>query len=282
MSVINIINEELELYERIISNEEYNPGDNQLYGYHVTSMQNLESIFNQGFQIGKRQMQGRGFYAFYDYNHALQYLMKGEVQNPVMVKFVVTCKQCLLYLNMDIAKQVLGEKYHLKQQIEDYFKYRGGLEFLLKEAQTVYRKDMTIEGLIQILDNIEENNSESNQRLFVFNLISSNTNDRLDIVWNGNYGLEYRINYTGILEPLGYYDFTTKDRTYHKKVEKSIVPDTDEYQELRQVLNDSGYTGTKQELLTIKDWAYNKLNIVRNNRDYNYYMSIIELINKLV
>ena len=277
MSVISIIKEEVYKF-----NEEYNQGDKQLYGYHVTSKENLESILSNGFKVGTRQMQGRGFYAFYDYNHAVRYLMKGEVQNPVMVKFVVTCKNCLLYLNMDIAKQVLGEYYHLKDQLEQQFKYRGGLEFLLKEVQTVYDKNMTMEDLIQKLNYIEENNDESNQRFFVFNMISTNTNDRLDLVWNGNYGLEYRVNYVKILYPIGYYDFTTTDRKYYTKPQKSIVPNTEEYQDIRDMLRELNLLGTKDDLLELKYRLYDRLSQVRNNRDYNYFDGIINQITNLI
>jgi hypothetical protein len=277
MSVISIIKEEVYKF-----NEEYNPGDKQLYGYHVTSKEKLESIFANGFTVGTRQMQGRGFYAFYDYSHAVRYLMKGEIQNPVMVKFVVTCKNCLLYLNTEIAKQVLGADYHLKLQLEQQFKYRGGLEFLLKEVQTVYDKNMTMEDLIQKLDYIEENNSEGNQSFFIFNMISTNTNDRLDLVWNGNYGLEYRVNYVRILDPIGYYDYTTTDRKYYQKPQKSIVPDTEDYKDLRLMLRDSNLLGTKSDLLELKYKLYDRLAQVRNNRDYDYFDNIINQIQNLI
>ncbi len=58
------------LYKDIL-NEEFEGG--QLYGYHVTSSNNLESINKNGFNIGHRSMQGKGVYAFYDIYDAKRY-----------------------------------------------------------------------------------------------------------------------------------------------------------------------------------------------------------------
>lgn len=281
MKIIDIINEE---FNNLSLTEEYDQGDNQLYGYHVTSKEKLQSIFDNGLRVGDRSMQGRGFYAFYDFNHALQYLMKGEVRNPVMVKFLVTCKECLLFLNMNIAKQVLGDKYHLKNQLQEYFKFRGGLEFVLEDARRVYDRNLTMGGLVAILDDIEVNNSEGNQRKLVFNLISNHTNDRLNLVWNGNYGLEYRVNYVNMLEPIGYFDYSSGENRgrYYNKPEKSLVPNTETYQELRDILADRGQIGSKLQLVDLKYLLTDKLYKVRNNRDYEYFQNLIDKINSLI
>ena len=37
----------------------------KLYGYHVTSRKNLDSIKQNGLSVGHRSMQGSGLYGFY-------------------------------------------------------------------------------------------------------------------------------------------------------------------------------------------------------------------------
>lgn len=285
--VRRIINEEvlrLVNYQGQISEEL--GSDNNLYGYHVTSRTKLEMIKN-GFTAGHRQMQGKGFYAFYDYSHAQRYANKGEVNDPVIVKFLIDCKRCLLYLNMDIAKAVLGQGYHLSQQVDEYFKYfgdtRSGLDFILKQANMVYRRDFTMDDLIEKLNYIEENNSEGNQRTFVFEMISSDVNNVLNICWNGNYGLEYRINRMSLAIPLGYMEVNTEE--YIPFNTEGLIPKTEEYQPLIDYIDSRGInpdTISKQDLFKVKYHANERLNIVRNNNDFDYYQNIIDLIDKIV
>lgn len=281
-----IINEEvLRLSQGQISEEL--GSDNNLYGYHVTSRTKLDSIKN-GFNAGHRQMQGKGFYAFYDYSHAQRYAMKGEVSDPVLVKFLIDCKRCLLYLNIDIAKAVLGQGYHLTQQVDDYFKYYGdttsGLDFILKQANMVYRRNFTMDDLIEKLDYIENNNSEGNQRTFVFEMISSEVNNTLNICWNGNYGLEYRINRTSLAIPLGYMELNDAN-SYYPFNSEGLVPDSPEFKPLADYIKSRGINSqiiSKQDLYKIKYHANEMQNNVRNNRDFDYYQNIIDLVDKIV
>ena len=281
MDVNDIIKEELNKFINGLG-EEYNSADNIVYGYHVTSKRNLESINDNGFNIGNRAMQGKGFYAFYDYDHAMRYLMKGEISNPVIVKFAITCKTCFLYLNMEIAKEVLGESYHLKDQINNYFKSSGGMEYILSEARNVYNRNMTMEDLLVMIDKIENDNTESNQRSFVFNLISSNLNDRLNIVWNGNYGLEYRINIISITKPIGYYDYKDVNGRFTGSYFDFKAKSVELPLELKDFINDDTYYDfdniSKDEVLKLINNIETKIYNTRNNREYDYFNNILELL----
>ncbi len=163
-------------------NEEYD--GHELYGYHVTSRSNIESIRDNGFNIGPRAMQGEGVYSFYDINHAIRYTNKGEVKDPIIIKFKITEPKTLLYLNTRIAKEVLGSDYHLKNQIDRKYwdGYRKGLPAFLEGVRLAYNRDITMEELITKLDYIETNNSENNQRTFWASMIPSKWNNSLNIL----------------------------------------------------------------------------------------------------
>jgi hypothetical protein len=88
-----------------------------------------------------------------------------------------------------------------------------------------------MDDLIEKLDYIENNNSEGNQRTFVFEMISSDVNNTLNICWNGNYGLEYRINRTSLAIPLGYMELNDAN-SYYPFNSEGLVPDTPEFKPL--------------------------------------------------
>jgi hypothetical protein len=248
-----------------------------LFGYHVTSMSNLDSIKQNGLSIGSRSMQGKGLYGFYDYDHAFRYARKGEVNDPIIIKFYITSVDRFLYLNMDIAKSVLGNDYHLETQVENYF--YGGFAAFFEEVKKA-NPSMTEDKLRGILKNIEDNNSEGNQRTFVFSLIPADLNNKLNIVWDGNYGLEFRISNTRYVKVVGY-DVPSFHGEDKKEVKFSIfdsIPDDSKYDLLR---------GFFQANPKIEDFAgaYKLANEMyygaRNNNDFEYYDTIISLLDTL-
>lgn len=245
-----------------------------LYGYHVTSLKNWDNIKRNGLKIGDRAMQGSGLYAFYDYNHAIRYAMKGEIDNPILVKFIVTNPSRFLILNMDVAKEILGpDDYHLYNQIEQYF-YDGFNSFY--EQVKLANPNMTIEELKNIIKTIESDNSEMKQRTFVFSLIPSNLNDRLNIIWNGNYGIEYRINRIDLIKVVGYKNIKDDSEVVLSVFDK--IPKTEEFEPLIDFFNNHPKLDSIGMAYNL---ANNALNSSRNIRDWDYYESIIELLNKL-
>jgi len=256
--------------------EEYD--GNSLYGYHVTSMDNLEAIKRDGLKTGQRTMQGSGLYGFYDYEHAVRYAAKGEITDPIIVKFYVTSPNRFLYLNMDIAKAVLGpNKYHLINQIDNYF-YNGFNEFFdeVKSANP----NMTEEALTSKLKDIEDNNTEGNQRTFVFNLIPKNLNDKLNIVWNGYYGLEFRINNVRYVKVIGY-DIPNFKGGENKEVRFSVldsIPEDSKYDILRDFFKNNPKVDTFDKAYVI---ANDMMMNARRSRDFEYYQQIGDLLDKL-
>lgn len=252
--------------------EEYSNGI--LYGYHVTSLKNWESIKNGGLTVGHRAMQGHGLYAFYDYDHAVRYGMKGEVSDPIIVKFEVTNPERFIILNMDIAKQILGSEYHLVNQIENYF--YGGLETFYNDYVKLANPNMSIEQLKEKLNDIEVNNDEMKQRTFVFHLIPSSLNDKLNIIWNGNYGLEFRVNNLRYIKLLGYKSLKDDSEVSISIFDK--IPDTEEFEPLKDFLSSAPNLDTIGKAY---NFAKNKYDSVRNVREFEYYENIMELLKKL-
>lgn len=255
-----------------VLNEEYSEGI--LYGYHVTSIKNWENIKQNGLKSGIRAMQGKGLYAFYDYEHAVRYAMKGEVANPILIKFIVTNPSRFLILNMDIAKEVLGSNdYHLYNQIEQYF--YGGFNYFYEQVK-IANPNMTIEKLKEVINTIEVDNSEMKQRTFVFSLIPSDLNDKLNIIWNGNYGLEYRINRIDLIKIVGYKNISDNSEVTISIFDK--IPNTKEFESLINFLKDNLRIDSIGKAYKFADEAMMQS---RNIRDWEYYENILNLLKKI-
>jgi hypothetical protein len=263
------------LLREALLNEEYAEG--KLYGYHVTSMSNLESIKQNGLNVGQRSMQGKGLYGFYDYNHAFRYAGKGEINEPIIIKFYITSPNRFLYLNMDIAKDVLGNDYDLISQINNYF--YGGFDEFFNQVKAA-NPSMTEEKLKNILQNIQDDNTEDNQRKFVFSLIPADLNNKLNVVWNGNYGLEFRIANTRYVKVVGYDvpNFYGKDTETNKVSFIDKIPNTEEFEPLLKFLENNKELNTYDE---IQDKVKSLMDNIRNSREFYYYNSIIELLDKI-
>lgn len=249
----------------------------KLYGYHVTSKKNLDSIRKDGLNIGSRSMQGKGLYGFYSYDHAFRYAMKGEVSEPIIIKFYVKNPHNFLYLNMDIAKEVLGSEYGLMNQIESYFS--GGFDWFYSEVIKTH-PNMSREDVISKIQEIEEDNSESNQRNFLFSLISSDLNNSLNIVWNGYYGLEFRIAKPRLITVVGYDEpnFYGKESKTHEFSIYDDIPADSKYDDLREFFKQNlKLDSFDKAYYVVKDLLYN----TRNIREYEYYNHIYNLLGSL-
>jgi len=255
--------------------EEYVNGS--LVGYHVTSLRNIDSIKSDGLKVGSRAMQGKGLYGFYDYGHASRYARKGEIKEPIIIKFYITNPSRFLYLNMDIAKEVLNDDYHLINQIEKYF-YGGFDEFYNYVLSA--NPNITRDKLVDKLEFIEKNNTESNQRTFFFELIPSELNNRLNIVWDGYYGLEFRINNTNYVKVIGYevIDLYGKESKFNEFTILDKIPNDSKYDILRDFLNNNQHINTIQAAYNIVNDKYMKS---RNNKDFEYYGTLEDLLDEL-
>jgi len=265
------------LLREALLNEEYAEG--KLYGYHVTSMSNLESIKQNGLNVGQRSMQGKGLYGFYDYDHAFRYASKGEIKEPIIIKFYITSPDSyrFLYLNMDIAKDVLGNDYDLISQINKYF--YGGFDEFFNQVKAA-NPSMTEDKLKNILQKIQDDNTEGNQREFVFSLIPADLNNKLNVVWDGNYGLEFRIANTRYVKVVGYDvpNFYGKDTETNKVSFIDKIPNTEEFEPLLKFLENNKELNTYDEIqYKVKSLMDN----IRNSREFYYYNSIIELLDKI-
>jgi hypothetical protein len=250
---------------------------NSLYGYHVTSMKNLESIKQKGLSVGHRAMQGVGLYGFYSYDHAIRYASKGEIMEPIIVKFYVTSPNRFLYLNMDIAKEVLGNNYHLMTQLDNYF-YGGFDEFYSEVLKA--NPSMSREKLISKIQEIENDNTEMKQRTLLFSLIPSSLNDKLNIVWNGNYGLEFRINNTRYVKVVGYDipNFNGKETVSHELSLIDSIPKDSKYDVLRDFLIQKPRLDNFDKAYAYVDNLYMNS---RNIRDYEFYEKLVDLLDTL-
>lgn len=261
-----------QLLRESLINEEYSNG--MLYGYHVTSLKNWENIKNNGLVVGGRAMQGKGLYGFYDYNHAIRYGMKGEISEPIIIKFEITNPSRFIILNMGIAKEVFGpDEYHLYNQIEQYF--YGGFETFYEEVKKA-NPSMSIDELKNILNQIETDNAEMKQRTFVFSLIPSTLNDKLNIIWDGNYGLEFRINRVDLAKVVGYKTLTDDSEVNINIFDK--IPDTEEFKPLIDLLKSNTNLDTIGKAYK---FANEKYDSVRDIKEWEFYEKIINLINKL-
>jgi hypothetical protein len=255
--------------------EEYDGAN--LFGYHVTGLKKLDSIKQNGLMVGSRSMQGKGLYGFYDYDHALRYARKGEITGPIIIKFYITSPNRFLYLNMDIAKEVLGDRYHLMNQIEDYF--YDGFEGFYSEVLKA-NPSMTVEKLKEVLYEIETDNSEMKQRTFLFSLIPSTLNDRLNVVWNGNYGLEFRMANPRYAKVVGY-EIPNFNGQGSQNFEFSIVdsvPSDSKYDELRDFLASNPRLDDFAKAYKVVNDLYMS---ARSQSQFEYYQRLSDLLDSL-
>jgi hypothetical protein len=190
------------LRENLFS-EEYDSSNKTLYGYHVTgnNPKSLESIKANGFYVGLGKMEGQGVYGFYNLDRACGYSSKEGGTNRI-IKFQITDLNRILILDMDIAKEMLGDDYHIANQLDKIF----GLDYCFEDAKKVARDFFkTKEIYIEQLNKME--NMES--RWIGVELFTCHTlvfEGLVNVINYGSYGLQYRINDVEIAKPIGYYD----------------------------------------------------------------------------
>jgi hypothetical protein len=202
--------------------EDYNLSSRTLYGYHVTTESAVDKIKNNGFLVGSGRMEGRGVYSFYDLDRASGYSSK-EMKTNFIIKFKITDISKILILDMDIAKEVLGNLYHIHNQLENYFKDKGGLEFTYNDSKSIVSWVDKNEYL-SFLSKIELMDSRDSGPEF-FTHHTSKLEDYINVINYGNYGLQYRINEPSIMKPIEYYELQpfTKKIIRNEKLYKTIT-----------------------------------------------------------
>jgi len=183
-------------------NEEYNTDNKKLYGYHVTgnNPKILEKIKDNGFYIGPGNMEGQGFYSFYNLDRACGYSSKEGVTNRI-IKFEVIDISKILILDMDIAKEILGNNYHIVNQLDKMF----GLDYCYSDYKKTGGYLPTKEDYINELYKIEDIESRYVGAEF-FTMHSLVFESSVNVLNYGAYGIQFRINDVEIAKPIGYYD----------------------------------------------------------------------------
>jgi hypothetical protein len=197
MSIKNIVSR--------ILREEYDNTSNKLYGYHVTlnNPETIETIKQNGFKVGKGNMEGQGFYAFYDLDRACGYSSK-EHRTNYIVKFEITNISKLLILNMSIAYQLYGylNEHHIADQLERCLP-RGLISAYMDYKN--YQPSKTLQDYRKTLEELESHDPKEIGLEF-FEMHTGDLSNYVNVVSYGTYGLQYRINDTSIAKPVGLYE----------------------------------------------------------------------------
>jgi len=260
-----------------------------LYFYHVTSKSAISSIIKNGLRTAERTMEGKGVYGFIDADRAMGYARKDAKDNEIAIAtFRVNGSYAkrLLYFDLDLAKQVFGsENYHLKNQLERYFKTsdKGGIENLVDRYNYYYGANKSVESYIQELDELEKKDRRYISREMLFGILD-NENNSLNVVYEGEYGMQIRLNSLHYIEKMVSYKVITnwygKETSTHYPSILDDIPETEEFEPLRSFFNDNPkYLDEKPEktINKLKDLQLS----VRNNKDYDYYDQLINLLNKI-
>jgi hypothetical protein len=179
---------------------------------------------------------------------------------------------------MGIAKEVLGSDYHLMTQIENYF-YGGFDEFYGEVIKA--NPNITREEVIAKIQEIENNNTEMNQRTLLFSLIPSRLNDTLNIVWDGNYGLEFRINNPRYIKVIGYDvpNFHGQGTQSYQVSFIDKIPSDSKYDVLKDFLEQNPRLDSFEKAFKVVDDLYMNS---RNSRDFNYYQKLTDLLGEII
>ncbi len=260
-----------------------------LYFYHVTSKSAISSIIKNGLRPAERTMEGKGVYGFIDADRAMGYARKDAKDNEIAIAtFRINgfYTKRLLYFDLDLAKQVFGsENYHLKNQLERYFKTsdKGGIENLVDRYNYYYGANKSVESYIQELDELEKKDRRYISREMLFGILD-NENNSLNVVYEGEYGMQIRLNSLHYIDKMISYKVITnwyaKETSTHYPSILDDIPETEEFEPLRNFFNDNPtYLDQKPEytIKKLKDLQF----AVRSNKDYEYYDQLINLLDKV-
>jgi hypothetical protein len=252
-----------------------------LYGYHCTPCENVDTIMKNGFKIGSRHMQGEGVYAFYNLdNETIGYGTRhGGMDGFCIIKFVLTNSNRIFILNKEVAKEILGDDYDIVSQV---IRIYGSMEAFIEKCVMLRPEFRTEEYVVNKLKSDFENKNPMG-----FTNIGSSDIIKSGMIYDGEYGLQYLIRRPQIMRPIGWYEYEV-DGVGGGKLSELKQNNTfeellkgDEYSDLRVAAKDNNIDSV-DGLIQLRGMLDNKLYTVRNNREFNYYQNLIELINKIV
>jgi len=255
-----------------------------LYFYHATSINSIKSIKQNGLRKATNASEGKGLYGFIDYERALKYGGK-DGRYSVFAKFKINMfdYKHLLYFDLDLAKKVFGEEaYHLRNQLESYFSYQGGIKYLVDEYKKNYNIPMSVEQYIEMLNELEKTSRRNMSGEMLINLEFEN--DNINAVYEGPYGLQIRINDLSLIEGMvNYYktDMLTGETTKYDINIFDDIPEDEEYDLLRTFFNENPRL-TRMKIQEIVSLIKDHLFDVRDNKEeVDKYTKILELIKKI-
>lgn len=289
-SISEIIQEELSQF----LSEDFTNG--QLYGYHCTPCKNLESIEQSGFRVGPRSMQGEGVYAFYNLtddssgNAAVGYGSRHVGDEFCIVKFVIEYPQRLLILIKKIADDVLGANADIVKQIEKQFgDWNTYMNLIFRYMRPEYR---TQEFSEQHKDWMREKfnlDNESGSQYLMFGNSYLGDVTKFGVIYHGEYGIQFLIKSPSIMQAIGYHNLKVVNGS---REVSEYIPFTGKMDKLQNKINtDVKFEPLKEYLPSIENiedlqsLKYNfdeKRKTVRNNREFDFYTNLIDLIDELL
>jgi hypothetical protein len=259
-----------------------------LYFYHATSINSIKSIKQNGLRKATNTMEGQGLYGFIDYERALKYGGK-QGRSSVFAKFLIddySIKE-LLCLDLELAKKIFGEQeYHLKNQFERYFKNKGGIKYLVNEYNKILKNPISIEEYVEQLNELEKQNRRYISKEVLFDFLA-NENDNLDVVYEGEYGLQIRINNLNLIQGMvNYYvaDMLTGETTKYDITIVDDIPEDKEYDLLRAFFNENPRLQRMKidEIISlIKSHLFDVRNNLPESEKYNKILDLIKKVKQL-
>lgn len=286
MNNINkIIIEEIQKLNKPTINEDFI--DNQIIGYHATPCKNIESILQNGLQIGKRNMQGNGIYSFYYLNgndgaHAYS-IRNVNYQNSCILKFKIP-KYFGIIFKKSIAIEILGENNaDIISQFNNAFNgWDNFMNEFVKPYKHILDKYTNENNLINTMRTLFNKDEEMAQRTLMWNIFPNNFTHKLNYtIFDGEYGVTILINNPKIIEPIGHYSINNGKLSelinfQSNKISNIINSDISFNQLLDYNIN------SIDDANKLKFKLNNKLYDVKNNKDYDYYSNLINLIDTLI
>ena len=288
--ILSVIQEEVNQY----LNEEFIDGN--LYGYHCTPCKNLESIEQSGFNIGSRSMQGEGVYAFYNLqddssgNAAVGYGSRHLGDEFCIVKFVIKYPHWLLILIKRIADEVLGANADIVKQIEEQFgDWDTYMNLIFRYMKPEYHTQEFSEQHKNWMREKFDKDNEVGSQYLMFGIAYLGDVAKFGVIYHGEYGIQFLIKKPTIMQPIGYYDVKVVNGS---REVSEYIPFTGKIDALQnKISSDAKYDALKEYLPSIKTVEDlqlfkhkfdEKRKTVRNNREFDYYTNLIDLLDELI
>ena len=278
----------------------------QLYGYHCTLCENIKSIEQTGLQFGKRSMQGNGIYAFFNIRDntsggaAFGYGNRNvSSKGFCIVKFKFKSYKRIIVFNKNRAVEIFGEQEAdiIKQFDRVYFGFDNFLNLYINPHKHLVKwideKFGGVEGLKQYMRDKFNNDGENGQKTIMWNMFPSDFLERYPdaTVFDGEYGETILVSHPDAIIVLGYYE-VSRDKNDGRYIMSEFIEFNSQIGRIHQEINGNEKYEYFRELLpqikNIEDLDYlkrrydEKRSTVRNNREFDEYTNLIDLIDELL